>query len=209
MLFAGRSSQRHRNHQSDKQGGDRRSKHIDAHAATILALYETTPDIPLAEIKVRLAESGIRAGSARSGGSRQARDHAYKRRRTRTKQERTALMQKRQSGSKANQTSIPSVWCSSTKPLLQRRWRACMVEHRRVSGAGHPSRMVIGRPRRSPLAFDWRQVSSHGAGRTDAWRYRHHGLTFPPTRLQAFATHRSGRGRPDLPAAVSTRLQTD
>ena len=48
--------------QSDKQGGDRRSKHIDAHAAKILALYETTPDIPLAEIKVRLAESGIRAG---------------------------------------------------------------------------------------------------------------------------------------------------
>jgi len=48
--------------QSDKQGGDRRSKHIDAHAATILALYETTPDITLAEIKVRLAESGIRAG---------------------------------------------------------------------------------------------------------------------------------------------------
>ena len=48
--------------QSDKQGGDPRSKHIDAHAATILALYETTPDITLAEIKVRLAESGIRAG---------------------------------------------------------------------------------------------------------------------------------------------------
>lgn len=48
--------------QSDKQGGDRRSKYIDAHAATILALYETTPDITLAEIKVQLAESGIRAG---------------------------------------------------------------------------------------------------------------------------------------------------
>lgn len=45
-----------------KQFSDRRSKHIDAHAATILALYETTPDITLAEIKVRLAESGIRAG---------------------------------------------------------------------------------------------------------------------------------------------------
>lgn len=48
--------------QSDKQGGDRRSKHIDTHAATILALYQTTPDITLTEIKVWLAESGIQAG---------------------------------------------------------------------------------------------------------------------------------------------------
>lgn len=48
--------------QPDKQGGDRRSKHIDAHAATILALCEATPDITLAEIKASLADKGIRAG---------------------------------------------------------------------------------------------------------------------------------------------------
>ena len=48
--------------QSDKQGGDRRSKRIDAHATTILTLYEATPDITLAEIKTRLAESGVEAG---------------------------------------------------------------------------------------------------------------------------------------------------
>jgi transposase len=47
---------------SDKQGGDRRSKRIDAHAAVILALCETMPDITLAELKVRLAEGGIQAG---------------------------------------------------------------------------------------------------------------------------------------------------
>ncbi len=41
--------------QPDKQGGDRRSKHIDAHAATILALCEATPDITL-------ADKGIQAG---------------------------------------------------------------------------------------------------------------------------------------------------
>ncbi|NEI53273.1 IS630 family transposase [Rhizobium leguminosarum] len=83
--------------QSDKQGGDRRSKHIDAHAATILALYETTPDITLAEIKVRLAESGIRAGIGtlwrffdRHGITRKKKTaHA-------AEQERPALMQKRQ-----------------------------------------------------------------------------------------------------------------
>lgn len=41
--------------QPDKQGGDRRSNHIDAHAATILALCEATPDITL-------ADKGIQAG---------------------------------------------------------------------------------------------------------------------------------------------------
>ena len=45
--------------QPDKQGGDRRSKHIDAHAATILALCEATPDITLAEIKASLADKGF------------------------------------------------------------------------------------------------------------------------------------------------------
>jgi len=48
--------------QPDKQGGDRRSKHIDAHAATILALCEATPDITLAEIKASLADKGFQAG---------------------------------------------------------------------------------------------------------------------------------------------------
>jgi transposase len=48
--------------QSAKQGGDRRSRRIDVHAATILALYEETPDITLAEIKAALAEQGIQAG---------------------------------------------------------------------------------------------------------------------------------------------------
>jgi transposase len=44
------------------QGGDRRSKHIEAHAVLILSLVETTPDITLAELQAALAERGIGAG---------------------------------------------------------------------------------------------------------------------------------------------------
>lgn len=44
-----------------KQGGDRRSGRIEAHAEAILALVAATPDITLAEIGARLAhETGER-----------------------------------------------------------------------------------------------------------------------------------------------------
>lgn len=43
-------------------GGDRRSGRIEAHAPLILELYETTPDITLAELKSELADRGISAG---------------------------------------------------------------------------------------------------------------------------------------------------
>lgn len=46
----------------DKQGGDRRSHQIDAHKATILALYEAKTNITLEEIRSALADKGIRAG---------------------------------------------------------------------------------------------------------------------------------------------------
>jgi transposase len=39
------------------QGGDKRSHRIEAHAAEILALVETTPDITLGEIAVYLDET--------------------------------------------------------------------------------------------------------------------------------------------------------
>ena len=40
-------------------GGDRRSDHIEAHAALILALYEETPDMTLDELRALLAEKGV------------------------------------------------------------------------------------------------------------------------------------------------------
>jgi transposase len=47
---------------SRKQGGDRRSARIEAHAGTILALVDETCDITLAEIKEQLAGQGVHAG---------------------------------------------------------------------------------------------------------------------------------------------------
>jgi transposase len=45
-----------------KQGGDRRSQHIEAEAAFILGVVEEKPDLTLAEIQTRLNERGKRAG---------------------------------------------------------------------------------------------------------------------------------------------------
>ena len=43
-------------------GGDRRSSHIEAHAALILALVERKSDIALTEIRAELATAGVAAG---------------------------------------------------------------------------------------------------------------------------------------------------
>ncbi|WP_145145066.1 IS630 family transposase [Roseomonas gilardii] len=43
-------------------GGDRRSSHIEAHAALILALVEQKSDIALKEIRAELAKAGVAAG---------------------------------------------------------------------------------------------------------------------------------------------------
>jgi transposase len=40
-------------------GGDRRSGHIEAHAALILALVEEVPDIALEELRAVLARRGV------------------------------------------------------------------------------------------------------------------------------------------------------
>lgn len=45
-----------------RQGGDRRSKHIEAHSALILSMVSEKPDMTLAEIKSALAEHGVVAG---------------------------------------------------------------------------------------------------------------------------------------------------
>ena len=45
-----------------RQGGDRRSERIEAHAETILGLVEAIPDMTLAELKAALAEIGAAFG---------------------------------------------------------------------------------------------------------------------------------------------------
>ena len=47
--------------QPGRQGGDRRSQRIEAHAAALLALIEETPDMTLAEITAHLEDArGLR-----------------------------------------------------------------------------------------------------------------------------------------------------
>jgi transposase len=50
---------RHGNALPRKQGGDRRSHRIEAHAKTILGLLETARDITLAEMQAALAAKGV------------------------------------------------------------------------------------------------------------------------------------------------------
>ena len=46
-----------------RQGGDRRSKHVEAHAGFLLDAVKETPDLTLAEIKARLEDArGARFG---------------------------------------------------------------------------------------------------------------------------------------------------
>jgi transposase len=45
-----------------RQGGDRRSKRIEAHAAVILGEIATTPDLTLAELQARLDARGAHFG---------------------------------------------------------------------------------------------------------------------------------------------------
>jgi transposase len=45
-----------------RQGGDRRSGRIEAHAETILKAVDATPDITLSELQTMLKEAGISAG---------------------------------------------------------------------------------------------------------------------------------------------------
>jgi len=44
-----------------RQGGDRRSRHIEDHGELILALVRKTPDMTLAELRSELAERGVSA----------------------------------------------------------------------------------------------------------------------------------------------------
>ena len=46
-----------------RQGGDRRSGRIEAHATLILSIVEQTKDITIAEVQAKLAEQGVSFGT--------------------------------------------------------------------------------------------------------------------------------------------------
>ena len=55
-------SRRHGTSAAKRQGGDRRSARIEAHAGFILGVIETKDDITLAELQAQLAERGTSGG---------------------------------------------------------------------------------------------------------------------------------------------------
>lgn len=134
--------------QPDKQGGDRRSKHIDAHAAAILALCEATPDITL-------ADKGIQVGIARFGGSsidtasRVKKDGARGRTGATSPDAKTRGMVDSQLDLDPRRLVFIDETSASTK-MAHLYGRAP-----KGSGRGQPFRTVIGRLRRSPQICDW------------------------------------------------------
>lgn len=122
-------------------GGDRRSSHIEAHAALILALVERKSDIALKEIQAELARAGVAAGITTIW--------RFFQRRQITRKKRQRMLRSRivrtswngaGTGSRASPISILTAWCSSMKPGRRRRWRAPMVEHVVANGCGPQSR---------------------------------------------------------------------
>ena len=70
-------------------------------------------------------------------------------------------------GSTRSLTSIPSAWCSSTRPARRPRWPGCAAGHLAASAAGPPCLTGTGRPRPSWARCAWRHDGADGAGRAD------------------------------------------
>ena len=114
-----------------RQGGDRRSGPIEAHAALILDALKRTSDITLADLRVELAGHGIAvsvAGLWRFFKRRQItlkKDRACGRAGSSRRPESTRSM-----GSRGSSISTRTRWCLSTRAAPAPRWLACMDRHR-------------------------------------------------------------------------------
>ncbi len=110
---------------------------------------------PLPKSKCGWLSGAYGPGSARSGGSSTGTGSRVKKDGARGRTGATSFDAKAPGVVQSQPGLDPERLVFIDEPLLQRRCRACMAEHQKVSGAGHPFRMGIGRPRRSPPAFDW------------------------------------------------------
>src|SRR3954463_2652487 len=109
------------------QGGDRLSRRTEAHAELIHAALAEVPDITLPELKACLAEKGAEA-SVRALWRFCRRHQITRKKRRCTRPSRTARISASgaRPGSRANWISIPSGWCSSTRPGLPPTWPGAM-----------------------------------------------------------------------------------
>lgn len=80
--------------------------------------------------------------------SRPSRDDVQKKQRTRTSRSGPTLPGSVRPGSTRSLTSTPSIWSSSMRPPLRRRWLACAAAPDAGCDVDHRSRMAIGRRRR-------------------------------------------------------------
>ncbi len=113
------------------QGGDRLSHRTEAHADLIHAALAEVPDITLPELKAHLAEK--EAHVSVSALWRFCRRHKITRKKRRrmppSKSGRISARDARR-GSRANWISIPSGWCSSTRPGPPPTWPGATDEPR-------------------------------------------------------------------------------
>ena len=133
------------------QGGDQRSYRIEAFRDVILARIDAQVDITLVELADLLrtehgacfAPSTIWRFLARHGVT-------FKKPRTPASRSDPASRPGSRHGSTASPTSNPRGWSSLMRPPYQPGWPACGAVPRAGSAAARRSRMVIGKPSRSP-----------------------------------------------------------
>lgn len=103
--------------QAKRQGGDRRSDRIEAHAKTILGLLAAAPDMTLAEIRAALIDKGAAFGIGTLWRFFQRRRNTLKKR-PHPRPSRTVPTSGSSGprGSRASSISIPHASCSSMRP---------------------------------------------------------------------------------------------
>ena len=130
-----------------RQGGDRHSQRIEAHAELILSAVAAKSDITLAELRERLKERGVAVAIGTLW-------RFFKRRKiTRKKSRRTppssaafTMLRRARRGLKGNSISIRPASSSLTRPPRTPKWRAFTVVRPGASDAALPCPMAIGKP---------------------------------------------------------------
>ena len=128
------------------QGGDRLSHRTEAHADLIHAALAEVPDITLPELKARLAQHGAQVSvSALWRFCRRHKITRKKRRRMPPSKTGRIFASGARRGSRANWISIPSGWCSSTRPGRPPTWPGATDGHHAANACGSGGLMAIGK----------------------------------------------------------------
>jgi transposase len=138
-----------------RQGGDRHSHRIEAHAEVILSAVAAKSDITLSELRGQLKERGVAVAIDTLWRFFKRRNHAQKKTAPAAEQRRSAVNAGHaRRGLKDNSTSIRPASSSSTRPPPTPRWRAFTVVRpgasQGASNVAPPCPMATGKPPPSP-----------------------------------------------------------